>query len=125
MINKVIIHYLAYPILTNKNSSSEINHQLRKMEAPHNQILRNQTTPNKNNQRNKNSNLENLKKFLNSKKTTSLTLRNIEWRIVQAETNEVNQVLTYISTNDITELNEQIYAGVKLICEKIGWDPLK
>ena len=32
----------------------------------------------------------------------------------------MNQVLTYISTNNITELNELIYAGAKLVCEKIG-----
>ena len=44
----------------------------------------------------------------------------MEWRIVKAETNKVNQVLTYISTNNITELNELIYAGAKLVCEKIG-----
>ena len=30
------------------------------------------------------------------------------------ETNKINQVLTYISTNNITELNELIYAGAKL-----------
>ena len=30
------------------------------------------------------------------------------------------QVLTYLSTNDITELNELIYAGAKFVCEKIG-----
>ena len=32
----------------------------------------------------------------------------------------MNQVLTYTSTNNITELNGLIYAGVKLVCEKIG-----
>ena len=31
-----------------------------------------------------------------------------------------SQVLTYISTNNITKLNELIYAGAKLVCEKIG-----
>ena len=31
-----------------------------------------------------------------------------------------NQVLTNISTNNITELNELIYAGGKLVCKKIG-----
>ena len=30
------------------------------------------------------------------------------------------QVLTYITTNDITELNELIYAGARLVSEKIG-----
>ena len=36
------------------------------------------------------------------------------------ETNKINQVLPYISTNNITDLNELIYAGVKLVCEKVG-----
>ena len=39
---------------------------------------------------------------------------------IKAETNKVNQVLTYISTNNITELNELIYAGAILVFEKIG-----
>ena len=29
-------------------------------------------------------------------------------------------MLSFISTNNITELNELIYAGAKLVCEKIG-----
>ena len=62
----------------------------------------------------------NVKRILNSEKTTLPSLRNIEWRIVKAEKNKVNQVLTYISTNNITELNELIYSGAKLVCEKIG-----
>ena len=57
---------------------------------------------------------------MNSEKTTLPSLRNIEWRIIRAETNNVNQVLTYISTNNITELNELIQAGAKLFCEKVG-----
>ena len=52
---------------------------------------------------------------MNSEKIT-LPWRNIEWRIVKAETNKGNQVLTYISTNNITELNELIYAAAKLVC---------
>ena len=65
-------------------------------------------------------NLKNLKRIMNSEKTTLPSLRNIEWRIVKTETNKVNQVLTSISTNNITELNELIYVGAKLVCEKIG-----
>ena len=64
--------------------------------------------------------LKNLKRILNSEMNTLPSLRNIEWRIVKAETNKVNQVLTYISTNNKPELNELIYAGAKLVCEKIG-----
>ena len=45
--------------------------------------------------------------------------RNIEWRTGKSKTEKVNQVLTYISTNNITELNELTYAGAKLVCEKI------
>ena len=65
-------------------------------------------------------NLENLKRIMNSEKITLPSLRNIEMGIVRAETNKVNQVLTYISTNNITELNELINARAKLLCEKIG-----
>ena len=60
---------------------------------------------------------------MNSKKTTLLSLRDKEWRTVKTETNKINQVLPYIQTNNITELNELIYAGSKLICEKL--DTLK
>ena len=53
-------------------------------------------------------------------KTTLPSLRNTKWRTIKKETNKINQVLPYISTNYITELNELIYAGAKLVCEKIG-----
>ena len=49
---------------------------------------------------------------MKSEKTTLPSLRNIEWRTVKMETNKINQVLTYIWTNSITELRE-------------NWDPLK
>ena len=58
-------------------------------------------------------------------KTTTLpSLRNIEWRTVKTETGKINQVLTIISTKNITELNELIFAGAKLVCEKVR-APLK
>ena len=41
------------------------------------------------------------------------------------ESNKINQVLPYISTNNISKLNELIYAGVKLVCEKIGMPLMK
>ena len=53
---------------------------------------------------------------MNSVKTTLPPLRNIEWRTLKIETNRINQMLPYISTNNISELN----AGAKLVCEKIG-----
>ena len=64
-------------------------------------------------------NLENLKRIMNSEKITLPSLRNVEWRIVRAETNKGNRVMVYISTNHITELKELTYAGAKLVCEKI------
>ena len=36
------------------------------------------------------------------------------------EMNKINQILPYIATNNITELNKLIYPGAKLVCEKIG-----
>ena len=50
---------------------------------------------------------------MNSEKTTQPSLRIIEWRTLKIEMNEVNQIQPYIPTNDITELNELIYAGAK------------
>ena len=46
-------------------------------------------------------------------------VRNIEWRTFKTETNKMNQILPYISTNNKTELNELIYSGAKLVYEKI------
>ena len=60
-------------------------------------------------------NQENVKRIMNGEKTTLPSLRNIEWRTLK-----INQVLPYISTNNITELNKLIYAGAKLVLEKIG-----
>ena len=57
---------------------------------------------------------------MNREKTNEPSLRNIEWRTFKTETNKINQMLPYISTNNITELNVPIYAGAKLVCEKIG-----
>ena len=34
--------------------------------------------------------------------------------------NKINKVIPYKSTNTLTELNQLLYAGVKLVCEKIG-----
>ena len=65
-------------------------------------------------------NLENLQRFMNSVKTTLPSLRNIEWRTLKTETNKINQMLPYKSTNNISELNDLIYTGAKWVCEKIG-----
>ena len=65
-------------------------------------------------------NLENVPRIMNSEKTSLPSLRNIEWKTLKIETNKINHILTYIPTNNITELNELIYAGAKLVCENIG-----
>ena len=64
--------------------------------------------------------LENVQRIMSSEKTILPSLRNIEWRTLKIETEKINQILPYIPTNNITELNELIYAGAKLVCEKIG-----
>ena len=65
-------------------------------------------------------NLENVKRIMNSEKTILPSLRNIEWKTLKIETNKINRTLPYLPTNNITELNELIYAGAKLVCENIG-----
>ena len=65
-------------------------------------------------------NLENVKRIINSEKTILPSLRNIEWKTLKIETNKINHILTYITTNNITELNKLIYVGAKLVCENIG-----
>ena len=54
------------------------------------------------------------------KKTTLPSLRNQDGGTVKSETEKVNDLLTNILTNDITKLNDEIYAGAKLVCGKIG-----
>ena len=56
---------------------------------------------------------------MNSEKTILLSLRKIKWKTLKIETNKINHILPYILTNNINEINEPIYAGAKLVCEKI------
>ena len=42
---------------------------------------------------------------MDEKKPTLPSLINIEWSTVKAETEKINQILTYISTKNITKLN--------------------
>ena len=65
-------------------------------------------------------NIDTTRRIVCEKKTTSLSLRNQDWRTVKSETENVNDLLTNIPTNDVTELHDLIYAGAKLVCEKIG-----
>ena len=62
---------------------------------------------------------------MNGEKVSLASVRNTQRRTVKTESEKINQVLPYISTNNITELNELIYTGVKLVCEKIGIPPPK
>ena len=65
-------------------------------------------------------NLEIVKRIMSSEKTILPSLRNIEWKTLKIETNKINHILPYIPMNNITALNELIYAGAKLVCENIG-----
>ena len=56
---------------------------------------------------------------MSSEKAILPSLRNIEWKALKIETEKINHI-PHIPTNNITELNELIYAGTKLVCEKIG-----
>ena len=54
------------------------------------------------------------------KKTTLSSLRNQEKKKACKETVKVNKLLPNIPTGNVTELNNVIYRGVKLVCDKIG-----
>ena len=54
------------------------------------------------------------------KSTKSQSLRKQDWKNIQVETEKVNILLLIIPTGNINELNKLIYAGMKLVCEKIG-----
>ena len=47
-----------------------------------------------------------MKRIMSKKKTTLPSLSNQDWKTVKAETEKVNKLLTNVSTNNITELNE-------------------
>ena len=57
---------------------------------------------------------------MSSEKTTLPSLRNVEWKTLKIEANKINHILPYIPTNNLTELNELIDAGAKLVWKKIG-----
>ena len=64
-------------------------------------------------------NLQLRKKIMTEKKTSLLPLRNQDWKN-QGKTEKGNKLFPNISTDCITELNEQIYAGAKLVNDKIS-----
>ena len=65
-------------------------------------------------------NVEVIKKIMVQKKTTFLSLWNQDWEKVKVETGGVKKLLINIPTNNITELNELIYARAKLTSDKIN-----
>ena len=74
--------------------------------------------------RGKKTNINATRKIMSEKRTTLPSLRKQDWRTIISETEKVNDLLTNIPTNDITYLNDLIYGGAKLVCEKTGV-PLK
>ena len=68
-------------------------------------------------------NIDNLKRIMSEKKTGLPSLRNQDWRTIKTKTEKINKLLTHISTNYITELNELISAGAKLVCDKNQCSP--
>ena len=65
-----------------------------------------------------------MKRIMFKKKSTFPSLRNQDLKTVKAGSQKVNELLTYISTNNIKELSELIYAGAKFVWDKIDV-PLK
>ena len=64
-------------------------------------------------------NVEVMKRIMSEKKTTLSSLRSKDWGTVKSETEKVNDLLKNIPTKNITELNDLIYSGAKLVFEKI------
>ena len=60
---------------------------------------------------------------MTEKKTTLLSLRNQDWKTVKSETEKINDLFANIPTNDVTELNDSIYTGAKLVSEKKSGSP--
>ena len=70
-----------------------------------------------------NMNVDTIRRIMSENKTTLPSFRNQDWRTVKFKTEKVNDLLTNIPTNVITELDDLIYANL-LVSEKIGV-PLK
>ena len=68
-MNKIVIQHLTLQVLTIKNSTTEMNHELRKMETPDNKTTHN-LTPRTTLSQEQKVNQENLKRIVNSEKTT-------------------------------------------------------
>ena len=66
------------------------------------------------------TNVDTIKTIMSEKNTTLTSLGNQDWRTVKSKIEKVNDFVTKISTNDIAELNDLIYARAKLVCVKLG-----
>ena len=69
-----------------------------------------------------------IKRIMTKKKTTLQSIRNQDWKKVKEETEKVNKLLKKNTpTDNITELNDQIYAGAKTTwwLNKYPWKDLK
>ena len=118
-MDKIVIKYQIHHVLRNKKS----NWNKPPTSENENATQLNNTQPKNTEQtptQEQKINLENFKRIMNGEMTTLPSLRNIEWRTIKAEKEKINQLLNHISTNNITELNKLINAGVKLVSEKIG-----
>ena len=60
------------------------------------------------------------KKNMMKQKTTLPSLRNQDWKEFKLVIEKVNKELQLILTDNISELNELIYTGAKLVCHKMG-----
>ena len=61
-----------------------------------------------------------MRKTIISEKKTYYRTGTYSKKIVKTEAEQINHLLTHILTNNITKLNELIYAEAKLVCDKIG-----
>ena len=64
-------------------------------------------------------NAEIIKRIMSEKKTSLPSVRNQDWRTIKSETEKINDLLTNIPANNIMKLNDLIYAGAKIVSEKI------
>ena len=114
-------NYNTVPDTSSDSKQTQSNEKELQTSANENTTLPNDILPNNQEETlSQEKNLENVKRIMSSEKTILPSLRNIEWKTLKIETDKINHILPHIPTNNITELNELIYAGAKLICEKIG-----
>ena len=116
-------NYNTVPYTSSGAKQTQSNEKELQTSANENTNLPNDTLPNNQEEtlsQEQKINLENVKRIISSEKTILPSLRNIKWKTLKTETEKINHILPYIPTNNITELNELIYAGAKLVCEKIG-----